>query len=732
MNTSQELQAIVKKYQEGDTEIFNQIYRISYGYLYTCVITLVKDEEIAMDMLQETYMEISKSIYQLKNVESFLSWSSTIANRKCLAYLNKTKGIFVSIEDDEEFFENIADDEKFIPEEFLQNQEKRQLIKEIIDGLSDMQRLCVIGYYYNELKQEEIAQELGIPVNTVKTHLNRAKTKIKKAVIELEEKKGTRLYSFAPFLSLYFTMEAEACQAAANDSFGNITKETVNHSAEEVRKDENVSSDKLKSTKKALKTKIMIGTAVLIGMVGIGTFIALNTDDSKTTEVNVTEVDTTEADTTEADVTEADTTVQETGFHSNNALAIADLYEAYLYGNKGLIPVYKDGKWGLVTYDNQIIVPIEYDYCCDMANDEGQTFFGKPGDYQVFDREGKELFRTTERIISVSEGVILTEKVNEEDDSCKITYYELDGDVLYQTEETEWEVYADESGAVGFSEGYGFFRYDEEKRIDRAGELYSIFEAQYAEKIAEVQAYNAGHEGYEVALAEEGYPIPIGSASQGYYVAEARGDYPYWCGCYYLYSADGTERYRLAMSSVYCKEGLSFSQSDYEYNVHSYYENGTSHYNYETLMCVSLSDGETTSYYLIDVTKLEQKDAEAIEAAYDGTDESVLDFDLSVITEEALIANGDYIGMNTEKYWLISKEGKWGYIDHEGNVKEMYQDAADFHKGKAIVIEDGIAYWIDETFEKIEEICPVETVANHGAVFIITKSDGSTIMVTAE
>ena len=200
MKTSIELQNAVTEYCKGTKEAFNRVYVQSYGYLHTCIIHVVKDEDAAMDMLQETYIEICKSIHQLENPEKFLSWASMIANRKCFAYLKKQNKIVLLSQNNGEdetgdFFENIADNDAFIPESMLQDKEKQRLIKEIIDELSEIQRLCVIGFYYNEQKQEEIAQELGIPVNTVKSHLNRAKGKIREAVIELDEKKGTRLYS---------------------------------------------------------------------------------------------------------------------------------------------------------------------------------------------------------------------------------------------------------------------------------------------------------------------------------------------------------------------------------------------------------------------------------------------------------------------------------------------------------------------------------------------------------
>ena len=62
---------------------------------------------------------------------------------------------------------------------------------------------------------------------------------------------------------------------------------------------------------------------------------------------------------------------------------------------------------------------------------------------------------------------------------------------------------------------------------------------------------------------------------------------------------------------------------------------------------------------------------------------------------------------------------KWGYIDHKGNVMGIYDDAAAFHDGKALIIENGIAYVIDESFNKIGELGSATGVTNMGEVFKI-------------
>ena len=213
MMISEKLWKAVVDFKNGNEEAFSSIYEESYKYLYTCVINIIRDQELTADMLQETYVEIVKKISQLQNEKDFLSWASTIANRKCFAYLKKKKDVLVydspSEQEENSYFENIQDDEAFIPENIFDNAEKIRLIRGIIDELTDIQRACVIGVYYNEQKQDDIAKELGIPVNTVKSHLNRAKSKIKDAVGRVEKEQGVKLYSIAPFMLLLLTKEAE-------------------------------------------------------------------------------------------------------------------------------------------------------------------------------------------------------------------------------------------------------------------------------------------------------------------------------------------------------------------------------------------------------------------------------------------------------------------------------------------------------------------------------------------
>ena len=304
MKTPDELISKVKRLKEGKANAFTDVYEESYKYLHTCVIHIVKNEDAAQDMLQDTYVEIFKNITQLKDEKDFLSWASTIANRKCFAYIKKDRDILVDDQVDAEgnesdFFENVADDESFIPENIFDHKEKINIIRGIIDDLTDVQRACVIGFYYNDQKQDEIAAQLAIPVNTVKSHLNRAKAKIKEAVSDIEKKQGVKLYSVSPFMLRLLSYEAKlfatkmAVPAAGVSLSAAITEGTsAMTSGTSTVAGKKVLATSIKSASSALKTKIVAGaTATVVGVSAVVGIVNYNKKEPEPIEQTENHID---------------------------------------------------------------------------------------------------------------------------------------------------------------------------------------------------------------------------------------------------------------------------------------------------------------------------------------------------------------------------------------------------------------------------------------------------------
>lgn len=264
MEPTQKLKQAVKDYQKGRKEAFTILYEESSKYIYTCIYNVMHDndnaQDVIADIMQETYLEVSRNIKQLESEDKFLSWAGKIANRKCYAYLKKNKK-YVLLNEKDDTLDNFSDSESIIPESVMQDKEKQRLVREIIETqLTEMQKLCIVAFYYNECKQSEIAKELGIPENTVKTNLFRAKAKIKEGVLELEKKEGIKLYSVAPLLLLLFKEDVQAASvpeglsqnilSAVSASTGTTAKGFIG-----------------KIASAALKTKIIV-SIVAVGVVG--------------------------------------------------------------------------------------------------------------------------------------------------------------------------------------------------------------------------------------------------------------------------------------------------------------------------------------------------------------------------------------------------------------------------------------------------------------------------------
>lgn len=277
-----ELISAVKEYKEGNKEAFSDIYEESNRYVYACIYKVLAGNDNAQDLIndvmQDTYIEISQSIGQLENPDKFLSWAGMIATRKCYAIVAKNKKYVLNNED--ETFDDIPDDYSLIPEEVMDNKEKLNIIRDIIDKeLTPMQKICVVAYYYNEQKQGDIAKELNIPENTVKTNLSRAKQKIKEAVLTIEKKEGTKLYSFAPFMLLLFRneiMEAvvpgavtESILGASGVSVGAGSVSSIAKGVEVAAKGAKVAGAGAKAASVGMSAKAIV-ISILVGIGAVG------------------------------------------------------------------------------------------------------------------------------------------------------------------------------------------------------------------------------------------------------------------------------------------------------------------------------------------------------------------------------------------------------------------------------------------------------------------------------
>lgn len=202
---------LVEKIKKGDNKSFEKLYKLTEREVWFTCISFLKNETTAQDIMQETYITAFLKIQSLEKSSQIRSWLNRIAVNKCKNYL-KGKG---EIQLDDEIFENqaIVDERISIPEEYISDKAKREIILSIMqEVLSDVQYQTVIMHYFNEMTVDEIAEVFECSRGTVLSRLNYSRAKMKTAIEDYENKSGDKLYGVVvvPFFTTIFREQAKS------------------------------------------------------------------------------------------------------------------------------------------------------------------------------------------------------------------------------------------------------------------------------------------------------------------------------------------------------------------------------------------------------------------------------------------------------------------------------------------------------------------------------------------
>jgi RNA polymerase sigma-70 factor (ECF subfamily) len=152
--------ALIKK----DAEAFNQVYSAYRKLLFFIIVSIVKNETIAEDLLQDTFIKVYEAVGNLKDPDSFHSYITMTAKNLALNELKKMRRI-----------------ESFEPLEEIYGYEEQSftLLDEIADYLSDIENTIVVYKIVYERGFQEISTLMDIPLSTVYQIYQKALKKIK-------------------------------------------------------------------------------------------------------------------------------------------------------------------------------------------------------------------------------------------------------------------------------------------------------------------------------------------------------------------------------------------------------------------------------------------------------------------------------------------------------------------------------------------------------------------------
>ena len=228
MAITNELFNAVRLMQQGNEQGFNYVYSQTYNYVYARAKYIMQDEQDAIDLLQETYIQAYRSILSLEDPNNIYAWLGSITYNQGMKIFRKKKEVLLD-EEAEGLFDIIEDDNiEWSPEESADKNETATILMGIIDELPPLQKAALVAFYYDNMKIEQITQAEGCSANTIKSRLNYAKKYIKSRVEELQKQGGYKLYSInipAVLLAIWW-LSNQAKNTLSPVAAGNIYQAT--------------------------------------------------------------------------------------------------------------------------------------------------------------------------------------------------------------------------------------------------------------------------------------------------------------------------------------------------------------------------------------------------------------------------------------------------------------------------------------------------------------------------
>jgi RNA polymerase sigma-70 factor (ECF subfamily) len=178
---------LVKRFVEGNQHSLQILINRHRKKVFTYIMLVVKNEHLAEDIFQETFIKVIKSLLNGKYIDNgkFISWVIRIAHNLIIDHFRKEKQLQTVSNDD--YDADIFNSKKFagksIEDRMIMNQIKND-VRSLIDELPEDQKEVIILRHYCGLSFKEIADQTNVSINTALGRMRYALINMRKLIAE--------------------------------------------------------------------------------------------------------------------------------------------------------------------------------------------------------------------------------------------------------------------------------------------------------------------------------------------------------------------------------------------------------------------------------------------------------------------------------------------------------------------------------------------------------------------
>lgn len=185
----QQLKTWLSAAGKRDAGAFRSLYDATSSKLFGFALRILHKQELAEEALQEGYVAIwnNAANYQA-HLAAPMTWMATIVRNKAFDVLRRSDD---TVEIDADHFDsevmNALQDPQATPIEALQMSGDAKALAYCMSALEGMHRQVVALAYYHDMSHSEVAQQMALPIGTVKTWIRRSLERLRDCMMKMEQ-----------------------------------------------------------------------------------------------------------------------------------------------------------------------------------------------------------------------------------------------------------------------------------------------------------------------------------------------------------------------------------------------------------------------------------------------------------------------------------------------------------------------------------------------------------------
>ncbi|MBC8344979.1 MAG: sigma-70 family RNA polymerase sigma factor [Candidatus Marinimicrobia bacterium] len=159
-----------------DNKVFTELVHKFGDKIYTIAYHTLQDETAAEDISQEVFIKIYKNFHRFRGDSKLSTWIYRITKNTCYNFLKREKKYREM--DDVDTAAYLSNEDSL--EETMEQKYMHLDLHKAVGRLSPNLRLSISLYYFNDHSYQEVSDIMNIPLNTLKSHIRRAKFELAK------------------------------------------------------------------------------------------------------------------------------------------------------------------------------------------------------------------------------------------------------------------------------------------------------------------------------------------------------------------------------------------------------------------------------------------------------------------------------------------------------------------------------------------------------------------------